>query len=208
MPVGTGKKRSVARAREPALAFTSVRAHNAMHSSSCLLNADLRSKITSYSHVELAQNPALLTDAWLTHAKRVGVDYALRFTDGYMAASNPLREAPPYVAEHADLFEYMLFPPDHSEFDGAPRERAALRQRNRHCRAHSAHFAATRRSHSIYIDAGANEGDTMLKLRNSPMEFGSSLRDRRFDRIVAFEGNERFWCVLSFFFCNVFLLLK
>lgn len=106
-------------------AVTSV--HDAgWHCSSCLPVRQMANKFRSFSHSELAQRPELLTDQWLLHVKRTGIDFALRVVNGYTVAVNPLREAPPFVVAHAHLFTYMLFAPDHSGYDRLPQENDSI----------------------------------------------------------------------------------
>lgn len=162
------------------------------HCSMCQPVPAMRAKLAAHPPAELARNDRLLTEAWLLHVKRAGIDYALRYTDGNIVASNALREAPPYVASHAEAFEYMLFPPDPAELDGLPRERIASPTRTRQC-SHCRRSALERTSRTLFIDSAAGSGETLLELGASPVRFGSSTAGRAFDRIVAFEQDADNW---------------
>jgi FkbM family methyltransferase len=151
------------------------------HCSSCLPLRQMANKFRSFAHVELAQRPDLLTDEWLLHVKRTGIDYALRVVDGYTVAVDALREAPPFVTRHAHLFNYMLFAPDHSAHDRLPREHGVV-PHTRRC------DLLTRPRRTIFVDAGANRGDTIEKLVQTPEVFRAA-NVARWDIIESFEGN-------------------
>jgi hypothetical protein len=91
------------------------------HCSYCLRVKEFVSKLRSYSHTEFSRNPNRMTDEWILHIKRTGLDFALRENE-HLVAVNPLREAPPFVIMFSKVFDYMLFPPDHSKLDAQPHE--------------------------------------------------------------------------------------
>jgi beta-1,4-mannosyl-glycoprotein beta-1,4-N-acetylglucosaminyltransferase len=153
------------------------------HCSSCLPVDTLITKLRSYSHTELAQDATLLTREWLLHAKRTGIDYALRVTRGFSVAVDALAEAPPYVTRHLSQFAYMLLAPI-SGSDGLPREHSIL-PHTRRCELGHQHT-----SRNIYVDAGANRGDTLELLLRSPEKFHAQTV-RHWDLFLAFEGNEQ-----------------
>jgi beta-1,4-mannosyl-glycoprotein beta-1,4-N-acetylglucosaminyltransferase len=135
------------------------------HCSGCLSVEQLADKLRSFAHIELAQNPDLLTKEWLLHVKRTGIDYAMRVVEGYTVAVDGLLEAPPFVVRHVQLFRYMLFPPDHSAPDALPREHGFV-PHTRRC---------TMMSHeprSIFIDTDARV-ETIEKLIEAPEAFGA-----------------------------------
>jgi beta-1,4-mannosyl-glycoprotein beta-1,4-N-acetylglucosaminyltransferase len=103
------------------------------HCSSCLRVANLATKLRSFSHTEIIQgHEERLSEAWLLHIKRMGLDFAMR-NDVFFTAVNPLDEAPPFVLANADAFAYMLFPPSHDGIDGTPREAHSRHPRLRKC---------------------------------------------------------------------------